>query len=149
MIHRFCPSHMSEYLWVELQFSFLSLLMPFCHFLCSVIFSFPSFPFCHFFVHFLSFFVLMLFCHCSCHCSLLSVIVHGPFLSLLQDSGTPSHQTPGTRYLFLHSAQNSKPGPRPSFQVSLNSPLEFSPILSPNCLPGFYSCFSFTFSPIE
>ena len=47
-IHRFCPSHMSEHLWVK-----------------------------------------------------------GPFLSLLQDSGTPSHQT--TRYLFLHSAQNSKP----------------------------------------
>ena len=33
----------------------------------------------------------------------------GPFLSLLQDSGTPSHQTPVTRYHFLHSAQNSKP----------------------------------------
>ena len=29
--------------------------------------------------------------------------------SLFQDSGTPSHQTPVTRYLFLHSAQNSKP----------------------------------------
>ena len=28
-------------------------------------------------------------------------------------------------------------------------PLEFSPILSSNCLPGFDSCFSFTFSPIE
>ena len=50
LIHRFCPSHMSEHLWVK-----------------------------------------------------------GPFLSLLQDSGTPSHQTPVTRYLFLHSAQNSKP----------------------------------------
>ena len=49
LIHRFCPSHMSEHLWVK-----------------------------------------------------------GPFLSLLQDSGTP-HQTPVTRYLFLHSAQNSKP----------------------------------------
>ena len=35
--------------------------------------------------------------------------VKGPFLSLLQDSGTPSHLTPITRYLFLHSAQNSKP----------------------------------------
>ena len=35
--------------------------------------------------------------------------VKGPFLSLLQDSGTPSHQTPVTCYLFLHSAQNSKP----------------------------------------
>ena len=39
--------------------------------------------------------------------------VKGPFLSLLQDSGTPSRLTPVTRYLFLHSAQN------PSFQVSL------------------------------
>ena len=28
-------------------------------------------------------------------------------------------------------------------------PLEFSPILSSDCLPGFDSCFSFTFSPIE
>ena len=37
----------------------------------------------------------------------------GPFLSLLQDSGTPSHQTPATRYLFQHSAQKT------SFQVSL------------------------------
>ena len=35
--------------------------------------------------------------------------VEGPFLSLLQDSGTPSRLTPVTRYLFLHSAQNSKP----------------------------------------
>ena len=50
LIHRFCPSHMSEHLWVK-----------------------------------------------------------GPFLSLLQDSGIPSHLTPVTRYLFLHSAQNSKP----------------------------------------
>ena len=50
LIHRFCPSHMSEHLWVK-----------------------------------------------------------GSFLSLLQDSGTPSHLTPVTRYLFLHSAQNSKP----------------------------------------
>ena len=50
LIHRFCPSHMSEHLWVK-----------------------------------------------------------GPFLSLLQDSGTPSRLTPVTRYLFLHSAQNSKP----------------------------------------
>ena len=50
LIHRFCPSHMSEHLWVK-----------------------------------------------------------GPFLSLLQDSGTPSHLTPVTRYLFLYSAQNSKP----------------------------------------
>ena len=50
LIHRFCPSHMSEHLWVK-----------------------------------------------------------RPFLSLLQDSGTLSHQTPVTRYLFLHSAQNSKP----------------------------------------
>ena len=82
LIHRFCPSHMSEHLWVK-----------------------------------------------------------GHFLSLLQDSGTPFHQTPVTRYLFLHSAQN------PSFQVSL--PLEFSPILSSDCLPGFDSCFSLTFSPIE
>ena len=32
----------------------------------------------------------------------------GPFLSLLQDSGIPSHQTPVIHYLFLHSAQNSK-----------------------------------------
>ena len=31
----------------------------------------------------------------------------------------------------------------------LASPLEFSPILSSDCLPGFDSCFSFTFSPIE
>ena len=54
LIHRFCPSHMSEHIWVK-----------------------------------------------------------GPFLSLLQDSGTPSRLTPVTRYLFLHSAQN------PSFQVSL------------------------------
>ena len=50
LIHRFCPSHMSEHLWVK-----------------------------------------------------------GPFLSLLQDSGTPSRLTPVTRYLFLHSTQNSKP----------------------------------------
>ena len=50
LIHRFCPFHMSEHLWVK-----------------------------------------------------------GPFLSLLQDSGTPSRLTPVTRYLFLHSAQNSKP----------------------------------------
>ena len=50
LIHRFCPSHTSEHLWVK-----------------------------------------------------------GPFLSLLQDSGTPSRLTPVTRYLFLHSAQNSKP----------------------------------------
>ena len=50
LIHRFCPSHMSEHLWVK-----------------------------------------------------------GPFLSLLQDSGTPSRLTPVTRYLFLHSAKNSKP----------------------------------------
>ena len=28
-------------------------------------------------------------------------------------------------------------------------PLEFSPILSSDCLPGFDSCFSFTFSPIQ
>ena len=28
-------------------------------------------------------------------------------------------------------------------------PLEFSPFLSSDCLPGFDSCFSFTFSPIE
>ena len=35
--------------------------------------------------------------------------VKGSFLSLLQGSGTPSHPTPVTRYLFLHSAQNSKP----------------------------------------
>ena len=49
LIHRFCPSHMSEHLWVK-----------------------------------------------------------GPFLSLLQDSETPSRLTPVTRYLFLHSAQNSK-----------------------------------------
>ena len=28
-------------------------------------------------------------------------------------------------------------------------PLEFSPILSSDCLPGFDSCFSFAFSPIE
>ena len=28
-------------------------------------------------------------------------------------------------------------------------PLDFSPILSSDCLPGFDSCFSFTFSPIE
>ena len=32
--------------------------------------------------------------------------VKGPFLSLLQDSGTPSHQTPITCYLFQHPAQN-------------------------------------------
>ena len=64
LIHRFCPSHMSEHLWVK-----------------------------------------------------------GPFLSLLQDSGTPSHLTPVTRYLFLHSAQN------PSFQVSL-------PLL--NSLPSYH-----------
>ena len=34
----------------------------------------------------------LIFCHCS-----------------IQDSGTPSRLTPVTRYLFLHSAQNSKP----------------------------------------
>ena len=62
--------------------------------------------------------------------------VKGPFLSLLQDSGIPSHQTPVTRYMFLHSAQNSNP----SFQVSL-PPFEFSPILSSDCLPRFDSCF--------
>ena len=50
LIHRFCPSHMSEHLWVK-----------------------------------------------------------EPFLSLLQDSGTPSRLIPVTRYLFLHSVQNSKP----------------------------------------
>ena len=71
--------------------------------------------------------------------------VKGPFLSLLQDSGTPSHQTPVTRYLFLHSAQNSKP-----HLFKLAFPLEFSPILSSDCLyPRFDSCFSFTFSLIE
>ena len=85
LIHRFCPTHMSEHLWVK-----------------------------------------------------------GPFLSLLQDSGTPSHQTPVTCYLFLHSAQNSKP-----VFSSLPSAFEFSPILSSDCLPGFDSCFSFTFSPTE
>ena len=31
------------------------------------------------------------------------------FSVIAPDSGTPSHQTPVTRYLFLHSAQNSKP----------------------------------------
>ena len=66
--------------------------------------------------------------------------VKGPFLSLLQDSGTPSRLTPVTRYLFLHSAQNSKP-----IFSKLAFPLEFSPILSSDCLPGFDSCFSFTF----
>ena len=69
--------------------------------------------------------------------------VRGPFLSLLQDSGTSSHLKPVTRYLFLHFAQNSKP----LFKLAV--PLEFSPILSSDCLPGFDSCFSFTFSPIE
>ena len=62
LIHRFCPSHMSEHLWVK-----------------------------------------------------------GPFLSLLYDSGTPSHQTPvPNSYLFQHSAQNT------SFRfqvIPLNSPL--------------------------
>ena len=45
---------------------------------------------------------------CSSHMS-EHLWVKGPLLSLLQDSRTPSHQTPVTRYLFLHSAQNSKP----------------------------------------
>ena len=45
---------------------------------------------------------------CPSHMS-VHLWVKGPFLSLLQDSGTPSHQTPVTRYHFLHSAQNSKP----------------------------------------
>ena len=83
LIHRFCPSHMSEHLWVR-----------------------------------------------------------GPFLSLLQDSGTPSHQTPVTHYLFHHFAQNT------SFQVSL-PPLNSLPSYLSDCMPGFDSCFSFTFSPIK
>ena len=45
---------------------------------------------------------------CSSHMS-EHLWVKGPFLSVLQDSGTPSRQTPVTRYLFLRSAQNSKP----------------------------------------
>ena len=85
LIHRFCPSHMSEHLWVK-----------------------------------------------------------GPFLSLLQDSGTPSHQTPVTRYLFLTFRSKLK-----THLFKLAFPLEFSPILSSDCLPGFDSCFSFTFSSIE
>ena len=85
LIHRFCPSHMSEHLWVK-----------------------------------------------------------GPFLSLLQDSGTPSHQT--TRNSLSVSTFRSKLKTH-LFKVAF--PLEFSPILSSDCLPGFDSCFSFTFSPIE
>ena len=70
--------------------------------------------------------------------------VKEPFLSLLQDSETPSHQTPVTRYLFLHSVSKLK-----THLFKLAFPLEFSPILSSDCLPGFDSCFSFTFSPVE
>ena len=41
-------------------------------------------------------------------------------------------------------AQSSKP-----IFSKLAFPLEFSPILSSDCLPGFDSCFSFTFSHID
>ena len=53
--------------------------------------------------------------------------VKGPFLSLSQDSGTPSHQALVTHCLYQHSSQ------KPSF---LNS------ILSIKLLLGFDSCFS-------
>ena len=56
LIHRFCPSHMSEHLWVK-----------------------------------------------------------GPFLSLLQDSGTPSHLTPVNLICFYIPLKTQNP----SFQVSL------------------------------
>ena len=84
LIHRFCPSHMSEYLWVK-----------------------------------------------------------GPFLSLLQDSGTPSHLTPVTRSLSVSTFRSKLK----THLFKLAFPLEFSSILSSDCLLD--SCFSFTFSPIE
>ena len=86
LIHRFCPSHMSEQLWVK-----------------------------------------------------------GPFLSLLQDSGTPSH-VPDTRNSLSVFTFRSK---LKTHLFKLAFPLEFSPNLSSDCLPGFDSCFSITFSPIE
>ena len=67
LIHRFCPSHMSEHLWVK-----------------------------------------------------------GPFLSLLQDSGTPSHPTPfNTRNSLSVSTFRSK---LKTHLFKLAFPLEFSPI---------------------
>ena len=46
---------------------------------------------------------------CPSHMSRTSLGKRAFFVIALQDSGTPSHLTPVTRYLFLHSAQNSKP----------------------------------------
>ena len=85
LIHRFCPFHMSEHLWVK-----------------------------------------------------------GPFLSLLQDSW--NSLPPDTRNSLSVSTFRSK---LKTHLFKLAFPLEFSPILSSDCLPGFDSCFSFTFSPIE
>ena len=70
--------------------------------------------------------------------------VKGPFLSLLQDSGTPSHLTPVNSLSVSTFRSKLK-----THLFKLAFPLEFSPILSSDCLPRFDSCFSFTFSPIE
>ena len=56
------------------------------------------------------------------------------FLSLLQDSGTPSRLTPVTRFSTFRSKLKTH-------LFKLAFPLEFSPILSSDCLPGFDSCF--------
>ena len=85
LIHRFCPSHMSEHLWVKRVFS---------------------------------------------------VIAPRLWNSL------PPH----TRNSLSVSTFRSK---LKTHLFKLAFPLEFSPILSSDCLPGFDSCFSFTFSPIE
>ena len=71
--------------------------------------------------------------------------VKGPFLtSLLQ--GLWNTLPPDTRNSLSVSTFRSK---LKTHLFKLASPLEFSPILSSDCLPGFDSCFSFTFSPIE
>ena len=85
LIHRFCPFHMSEHLWVK-----------------------------------------------------------GPFLSLLPRLW--NSLPPDTRKSLFVSTFRSK---LKTHLFKLAFPLEFSPILSSDCLPGFDSCFSFTFSPIE
>ena len=85
LIHRFCPSHMSEHLGVK-----------------------------------------------------------GPFLSLLPRLW--NSLPPDTRNSLSVSTFRSK---LKTHLFKLAFPLEFSPILSSDCLPGFDSCFSFTFSPIE
>ena len=67
--------------------------------------------------------------------------VKGPFLSLLQDSIWNS-LPPDTRNSLSVSTFRSK---LKTDLFKLAFPLEFSPILSSDCLPGFDSCFSFTF----